>query len=263
MESEALSDRVAVVTGAASGLGAAIARRLAEDGLLVVVADVDGEGAADLAQQLDNAVAVSLDVTVPESWTSLLDRVISDYQQVDVLVNNAGIAPPGQLLDLDLKALRHVLDVNLIGPFLGMQLVGGAMVARGGGTIVNVLSTAALQGLNGLGAYVSSKWALRGLTRVAAMEFGLRGVRVNAVLPGAMDTPLLRASAETETARHARMQATQPIGRVGDPAEVAEAVWFLASHPSSYITGAELVVDGGSTAGRYSAFRGVAPVGAD
>jgi 3alpha(or 20beta)-hydroxysteroid dehydrogenase len=244
-----LAGKVAVITGAARGQGEAEARLFAAEGASVVLTDVLAEEVRVVADSLGAAaVATTHDVSDEAAWARVVELATEHFGGVDVLVNNAAIHWIRPLLDETAPDLRRILDVNLVGPVLGMQAVVPAMQTRGGGAIVNISSLAAHNGFYGHGAYGSSKWALRGVSRTAAVEFGPLGIRVNSVYPGMVDTAMLPSAGVpgTDTARTAHV----PLGRVGQPAEIAEVVLFLASDASSYMSGAELVVDGGSLAGR-------------
>lgn len=241
-----LTNRTAVVTGAARGQGAAEAAALVEAGAHVLLADVlDDEGRAVAAQLGSRARYVHLDVTQGADWDAAL-RAADDWPAVAVLVNNAGIHWMRQLLDERPADMARMLDVNVIGAFLGIQAVAPRMAAAGRGSIVNVCSVLALLGGGGAGAYTASKWALRGLTKTAAIELGPRGIRVNAIHPGYIDTPML---AQVAAGRPDDYYGFVPLGRPASTREVADLVVFLASDDSSYLTGGDFTVDGGLTAG--------------
>ncbi|MFK4793604.1 SDR family NAD(P)-dependent oxidoreductase [Sphingobium sp. ZW T5_29] len=246
-----LQGKTAIITGGARGMGAATSRLFAAEGAQVAIADLlDAEGAALAAELGDAARFYHHDVTSEEDWAKLVAAVEADLGPVDILVNNAGILLFRTLFDTTLADYQRVLNVNLVGEFLGIKAVGPGMVARGKGAIVNISSVDGMKGANGLGAYCSSKWGVRGLTRVAAMELGHKGVRVNSVHPGGVDTVM------TNQEGRSRDQVDQaygnvPLQRVGAPEEVAKASLFLASDDSSYLTGAEIVVDGGMVVGQY------------
>lgn len=246
-----LQGKTAIITGGARGMGAATSRLFAAEGAQVAIADLlDAEGAALAAELGDAARFYHHDVTSEEDWAKLVAAVEADLGPVDILVNNAGILLFRTLFDTTLADYQRVLNVNLVGEFLGVKAVGPGMVARGKGAIVNISSVDGMKGANGLGAYCSSKWGVRGLTRVAAMELGHKGVRVNSVHPGGVDTVM------TNQEGRSRDQVDQaygnvPLQRVGTPEEVAKASLFLASDDSSYLTGAEIVVDGGMVVGQY------------
>lgn len=234
--------QVALVSGGARGMGESHVRGLVAEGAQVVIGDVlDGEGES-LARELGPAATyVHLDVTQKSDWLGAV-HVAQGLGGLHVLVNNAGVVVVGPLLAADEDAYRKVVDVNQVGVWLGMAVGGQAIVASGGGAIVNISSTAGLQGYAAISGYVSSKWAVRGMTKAAALELGRDGVRVNSVHPGPILTPMTQDMDDNLTA-------FQPIPRMGRPEEVTRAVLFLASAEASYITGAELAVDGGNTLG--------------
>jgi 3alpha(or 20beta)-hydroxysteroid dehydrogenase len=239
-----LAGKVAVVTGAARGQGEAEARLFAAEGAQVVLTDVLTDEVRAVAADLgDAAVARTHDVTDPAAWAEVVDAAVEAFGGLDVLVNNAGIHWIRLLVDEDPTDLERLLRVNLIGPYLGMQAAVPAMRARGGGSIVNISSVAGLQGAWGHSAYGASKWGLRGVTKTAAIELGQLGIRVNSVHPGPIDTAMLPVSPTD------RMFESQAIPRAGTADEVAEAVLYLASDASQYVTGAEIAVDGGLVAG--------------
>ncbi|GAA3477176.1 glucose 1-dehydrogenase [Streptomyces yanii] len=243
-----LTGKVALVTGAARGMGEAEARLLAARGAKVVLTDVlETEGEATAASIGSSARFVRHDVTDEKAWEAAVAAAVDGFGRLDVLVNNAAIYTTSPIVEEDPARLEAVLRVDLIGPFLGIRAVAGAMKAHGGGSIVNISSQAGLQGMWGHGAYGAAKWGLRGLTKTAALELGADGIRVNSVHPGAIATAM---TAHLGTKEHAGA----PLGRVGEPEEVARLVAFLASDDSSYLSGAELAVDGGASAGRMPVF---------
>jgi 3alpha(or 20beta)-hydroxysteroid dehydrogenase len=191
-----------------------------------------------------------LDVTSEDGWADVVAQVEADLGPVDVLVNNAGILLFKSLMQTSLADYRRVLDVNLVGMFLGIKAVAAGMIARGKGSIVNISSVDGMKGANGLAAYASSKWGVRGLTKVAAMELGHRGIRVNSVHPGGMDTPMVNPTG-TPRDQINRGYGNIALQRVAGPEEVAQASLFLASDAASYLAGAEIVVDGGMVIGSY------------
>ena len=246
-----LDGKVAIITGGARGMGGATSRLFAAEGAKVVIADVlDKEGAA-LAEELKgSAIFQHHDVTDEANWSSVVAKAIATFGKVDILVNNAGILLFKTLLDTSKADYERVLGVNLMGAFLGIKAVAPHMIERGSGSIVNVSSVDGMKGANSLGAYSSSKWGLRGLTRVAAMEFGHKGVRVNSIHPGGIDTAMGNPYSENRTEVNKRYTMV-PLQRVGDPIEAARTSLFLASDDSSYLCGAEIAVDGGMLTGQY------------
>jgi 3alpha(or 20beta)-hydroxysteroid dehydrogenase len=227
------------------GQGEAEARLAARKGAKVVIGDIaEAEGRAVAAQIGEAALFVRLDVSDPESWRAAIAATQARFGGLDGLVNNAAIPLRTPLAELSLEQIRKVWDVNQLGPVLGMQAALAPMQARGGGSIVNIGSAAGLRGIPRTGAYTATKWALRGLTHVAAREFAPFNVRVNIVHPGMIETPMNTSVPADMKEAAAKMI---PLGRSGQPQEVAEMVCFLLSDRASYITGAEHSVDGGST----------------
>ena len=240
-----LDGKVAIITGGARGQGAAEGRLFAAEGARVVLADVlDDEGRATAEAIGDAARYVHLDVTDEAQWQAAVEAAEAAFGPVTVLVNNAGILHFQALDRTTLEDFDRVLRVNVHGVFLGMKTVTPSMVRAGGGSIVNISSTAGLQGLPRFGAYVASKWAVRGLTKTAAIDLGVKGIRVNSVHPGGIDTPMIAG-----TSGDAPFYKRLPVPRMGSADEAARAVLFLASDDASYISGAELAVDGGATCG--------------
>ena len=248
-----LQGKVALVTGAASGQGAAEARLFAAEGAGVVVADVDGAGAAAVAASIgDGALVCDLDVTDEAAWRAAVAAAVDRFGRVDVLVNNAGVGfTPRRLEDEDPDEHRRVLAVNLDGVYLGMRAVTGVMSAQGSGSIVNISSIDGIVGVAGMTSYAASKFAVTGMTRTAALELGPRGIRVNSIHPGVIHTPMVDAAPPETRARLQVVLDRQPIPRMGTPEEVAYLALYLASDESSYCTGAQFVVDGGHLAGPY------------
>jgi len=241
-----VAGKVALVTGGAGGMGAAHVRALAREGATVVITDVADEAGARLAGEIrgagGEAASHELDVTNADAWRMLVADVEQAHGRLDVLVNNAGVQVRSVGVEADQREWDLVTGVNQRGVFLGMQAVIPGMVARGGGSIVNIASVAALVGLRGSIPYQGSKAAVLGLTRGAAAAYGPDNVRVNAICPGLVVTGMTEsADAEAVT----KMKAQIPLGRDGRPDEVAAAVVFLASDEASYITGIALPVDGG------------------
>ena len=246
-----LDGKVAIISGGARGMGAATSRLFVEAGARVVIADLlEAEGAA-LAQELGDAARfVRLDVTCAQSWADTVRLAEDTFGPVDVLVNNAGVLLFKSLLQTTPEDYRRVIEVNLVGEFLGIQAVARGMIERGHGAIVNISSVDGMKGANGLAAYASSKWGVRGLTKVAAMELGHLGIRVNSVHPGGVDTVMTNYEGVAREKVSERFR-NIPLQRVGAPEEIARATLFLASDDASYIAGSEIVVDGGMTTGQY------------
>lgn len=242
-----LSGKAVIVTGGARGLGAAFARQIVEAGGRVVIADVlDEEGRATAAELGDAARFTRLDVTDPQQWRAAVDFAVAECGGLHGLVNNAGIAT-GQYLEHEpLEHFRQVLEINLTGVFNGLQAVIAPMRAAGGGSIVNISSAAGLMGLPLTAGYGASKWGVRGLTKIAAVELAPDKIRVNSIHPGMTYTPM---TSGVGIEKGEGNYPNTPMGRVGEPHEIAGAAVFLLSGEASYVTGAELAVDGGWTTG--------------
>jgi 3alpha(or 20beta)-hydroxysteroid dehydrogenase len=245
-----LAGKVALISGGARGQGEAEARVFVEEGAQVVIGDVLDESGRAVAETIGDACTyVHLDVTSEDDWGAAVGAAELAYGRLDVLVNNAGILGPFAPIDrIKLDDYLQVVMVNQVGTFLGIRAAVPAMERSGGGSIVNISSTGGLWGLPMLAAYVSSKFAVRGLTRTAAVELGPRGIRVNSVHPGGIDTPMTRFGG-TPGDQLAPFYRRLPLRRVGTVHDVANLVVFLASDESSYCTGAEYLVEGGSLAG--------------
>jgi 3alpha(or 20beta)-hydroxysteroid dehydrogenase len=238
-----LAGKVALVTGAAGGQGAAAARRFAR----VVVADVNDEAGAATAAEI-GAHYRHLDVSREDDWAAAIAEVAEAHGPPTVLVNNAGVLHFSPLTETALADYLRVVHVNQVGTFLGMRAVAPLMVEAGGGSIINVSSVEGLAATPLLTAYTASKFAVRGMTKVAALELAAQGVRVNSVHPGAIETGLLPNALGGQPVDLTYIGKRVPLRRVGQPPEIAELVLFLASDESSYCTGAEFVADGGVTA---------------
>jgi 3alpha(or 20beta)-hydroxysteroid dehydrogenase len=234
------SDRIALVTGAARGQGAAIVRRLHKDGCSVAACDLLVDDVTAVAEALGDAViAVPLDVTDADQWTAAVATTVERFGALTTLVNNAGVLHRASLADETRAGFEGSWRVNCLGPFLGIRAALPHLQAADGAAIVNTCSTGAIRPFPNHVVYGSSKWALRGLTQAAAAELAASGIRVNAVFPGPVATPML------DEATQARLAAHSALGRIGKPMEIADAVTFLVSEQASFITGSELVVDGG------------------
>lgn len=237
------ADRVALVTGAARGQGAAIVVRLRADGFKVAACDLMVDELKAGVGALDDAgvIAVPLDITSEEQWASAVVDVLAEFGALTTLVNNAGVLHRASLTDETAVGFERSWRVNTLGPFLGVQACLPALRAAEGAAIVNTCSTGAVRPFPNHAAYGSSKWALRGLTQIAAAELAPDGIRVNAVFPGPVETPMLDEKTQ------ARLVAASATGRIGKPMEIADAVAFLVSEHAAFITGSELVVDGGQS----------------
>jgi len=245
-----LDGKTAVVTGGSRGIGAEVGRTLGREGAAVVVCDLLDERGEGVANEINraggSAMFVHLDVTAQTDWHAMAARVDAWRGGIDVLVNNAGINVRTGIENVGLDDWNRVVAVNLTGPLLGMQTVAPIMRRRGGGAIVNIASNAALRGIRSA-AYCASKWGVRGLTKVAALEFAAAGIRVNTVCPGVVPTELNAGQPYVATTG-----AKTPMGRIATAEEIAKAVLFLASDSSSFITGMDMPVDGGLTIGMPS-----------
>jgi 3alpha(or 20beta)-hydroxysteroid dehydrogenase len=245
-----LDGKVAIVTGAARGIGAAVARRFAREGARVVLGDVLEEAGREVATELAGAAEfVHLDVTRERHWEDAVKAVLARFGRLDALVNNAGVVRTGPLEQTSLDDYRAVVEVNQTGVFLGMRAVVGAMAAAGGGSIVNLSSIDGIIGMPNVIAYVASKFAVRGMTKAAALELAPRRIRVNSIHPGYIETPMLARDPAQRDLLAAFCERHVPAARLGRTDEIASAAAFLASDESAYVTGAELVVDGGVLAG--------------
>ena len=242
-----LEGKIAIVSGAGQGLGAAAARTLAGHGARVLVCDVNPETCREVAADIGSAAAAfELDVTDEAQWAAAVQFCQDTFGPVDVLVNNAGIAQVSPLESTSLELFEATMAVNTTGVFLGMRAVFETMRRNGGGSIVNISSGNGFIASDNVGAYVTSKFAVRGLTRSGAFEWGRHGIRVNSVCPGMIRTAMV----PEEEQAHTRKITT--LGRIGRPEEIANTVLFLASEGSSYATGADFVVDGGILAGVHT-----------
>ena len=244
--SDVLAGKVAVVSGGARGQGAEEGRLFHDAGATVVLADVlDSEGRQAAAKV--GASYAYLDVTSEEEWDALIADVVRDHGRLDVMVNNAGILRHNQLVNETLEQWQQVISVNQTGVFLGMRAAAKAMIAAGtGGSIINISSLAGLRGTPGSLSYGASKWAVRGMTKVAARELGRYGIRVNSIHPGLIATDMTADFPEfSDDERRAERLRSTPLGRIGTSTDVANIALFLASEASSYCTGQEFVVDGG------------------
>jgi 3alpha(or 20beta)-hydroxysteroid dehydrogenase len=232
---------IALVTGAAGGQGWAIVKRLRADGYSVAACDRRADDVVAAVGELgdDAVIAIELDVTSPQQWQAAAERTVDRFGLLNTLVNNAGVLRRAALADETAEDFENAWRVNCLGAFLGMRATLAQLREAKNAAIVNICSTGAIRPFPAHCAYGSSKWALRGLTQTAAAELGPSGIRVNAVFPGPIATSMLDETTQT------RLAATAMFGRLGQPTEIADAVAFLVSDAASFITGSELVVDGG------------------
>ncbi|MGW4749448.1 SDR family NAD(P)-dependent oxidoreductase [Streptomyces sp. NPDC004290] len=246
-----LDGRVVLVTGAARGQGEQEARLFAAEGARVVLGDVLDDAGEALAKELgaDRAAYVHLDVTSEDDWTAAVAAATERFGRIDGLVNNAGILRFNELVSTPLEEFRAIVSVNQTGCFLGIRAVAPEIAAAGGGTIVNTASYTGITGMAGVGAYAAAKHAVLGLTRVAALELAGKGIRVNAVCPGAIDTAMSNPEGVDAAATAELYRKLVPLGRIGRPEEVAALALFLTGEDSAYITGQPFVIDGGWLAG--------------
>ena len=249
-----LYEKVALISGAARGMGQAEARLFAEEGAKVLVCDIHGDEAKAVADDIgENALHYPLDVTQEDQWKMAVQKAVDAFGHLDILVNNAGIAEPAPLIDMTLESYRRVTEVNQTGVFLGMRSVAPIMKELGGGSILNISSIDGMIGMNNLMSYVASKWAVRGMTKAAAIELGPMGIRVNSIHPGFILTSMGVPDGLDPAGVHALLDSytekITPMRRSGTPEDIAKLAIFLASDESGYSTGSEFVADGGLIAG--------------
>ena len=238
-----LKDKVCLITGGARGQGAAEARLFKSQGARVWVADVLDDEGQKLADEI-GAQYRHLDVSDESEWQQAVDQIVEAEGQLNVLVNNAGIFRIKRMLDTSKEMFEQVMDINCTGVFLGMKAASPALIASGNGSIVNISSLAGMRGASGSIAYGASKWAVRGMTKAASIELARKGVRVNSIHPGLIETPM----ADQIGKGIERMIKRTPLGRMAQAEEVANMALFLASDESSYSTGSEFLIDGGLNA---------------
>jgi NAD(P)-dependent dehydrogenase (short-subunit alcohol dehydrogenase family) len=250
-----VKDKVAIITGGAVGLGKAAALLLAKEGAKVVVTDIDEVGGENVAVEIRNAggeaIFIKHDVTNEGDWHEVVRRTLAQFGRLDVLVNNAGVLLNKKIEDTSLEEWRRLMSINLDGVFIGTKCAIGAMRKSGGGSIINISSAAGIVGTIDASAYSASKGGVRLFTKAAALECSKAGhdynIRVNSIHPGVIETPMMRDRLKDETLRKIR-EDWHPIGRIGEPDDIAYGVLYLASDESKFVTGAELIIDGGWTA---------------
>jgi len=237
-----LEGKTAIITGAAGGIGAATARLFVTEGANVVLTDLQESGASIAKDLGDSAVFLTHDVSDKAAWTRVVETALSRFGRLDVLVNNAGFYNAKPMLESSPADLERSFQINALGAIYGMQAVIEALRASGAGSIVNMSSGLAIRSVPGTFPYSTSKWAVRGISGCAASELGRMGVRVNAVFPGMIQTAMLASNSQEVLDHHSAMC---PLGRIGQPEEVAQVIAFLASDAASYVNGAEIIIDGG------------------
>ena len=247
-----LQGKVVIISGGARGQGATEARMFAREGARIVIGDLlDAEGqavAAEIAESGGDCTYVHLDVTSEEDWRTAVETAVSAYGKVDVLINNAGIIESGRVEDLTVEQWDAVLDVNAKGVFLGTKAVIAEMRKAGGGSIINISSTSGIVGSINATAYNASKGAVRLLTKSTAVQYAREGIRANSIHPGPIETDMMQRVWEHPLRSREETEARIPMGHVGTVEDVSYAALFLASDESSYMTGSEMVIDGGLTA---------------
>ena len=240
-----LSGKIAVVTGGASGIGKAMVELFQKEDATVIAADINDSTIAEISK-LENVHGYKLNVASDEEWKVFSQKIKTEFGRIDILINNAGISSEKPFDQINYDDWKVMLDVNSFGPFAGMKHIAPIMAEQGGGSIVNISSYTAKIG-QGFNHYTASKGAVRAMSKAAATTFGRNGVRINALFPGVIDTPMTQALSDSKELLSQLIQAT-PLQRLGKPEDIAQAALFLASDESSYITGAELVIDGGFSA---------------
>lgn len=240
-----LKEKVTIITGGASGMGAAMARMFAKEGAKVIAADINEENLAQISE-LEHVEGMKLDVSSDENWSEITKAVFDRYGRIDILINNAGISSEKSIDQISDEDWCLLHKINSFGPFLGIKHVSKYMKEAKKGSIVNTSSYTAIIG-SGFNHYSASKGSLRAIARAAAADLGQFNIRVNTVFPGVIETPMTAKLTEYKEAMEMLVRAT-PMQRLGQPEEVANAILFLASDEASYITGAELVIDGGYSA---------------
>lgn len=244
-----LEGKTALVTGGARGQGEAEARLFAAEGARVVITDVLDADGEQVAAEVDTITYMHHDVTDEAQWERVAAEMIEDLGKIDVLVNNAGIYRNSPIGSTTLEEYRQVIEINQIGVFLGLKHVGPVMAAAGSGSIINISSIAGMRGGGGSIAYTASKWAVRGMTKVAMSEFAPSGVRVNSIHPGLIETQMLQQLPVIEQGQGDQVMRRIPYGRFAQAEEVANLALFLASDESEYCNGTEFIIDGGMIQG--------------
>ncbi|MBD7984701.1 glucose 1-dehydrogenase [Sporosarcina sp. Sa2YVA2] len=239
-------DKVVFITGGASGMGEKMVRQYSEEGAKVVAADINEDALNEKWGSFDNVMTVKLNVTSDEEWATAMKKAVDQLGSIDVLVNNAGISTEKGMNEITIEDWRRLSDINGFGTFLGMKHALEYMKEAKKGSIVNISSYTALIGM-GVNPYSASKGSVRAISKAAAAEFGQHGIRVNAIFPGVIETPMTKSLEDSQETVNALIRMT-PLQRLGQPEDIANAVLFLSSDDASYISGAELVIDGGYSA---------------
>lgn len=239
-----LSDKIALITGGASGMGAEMAKLFVQEGATVIAADINEEALKNMKSEQIHGVV--LDVASDASWKDVTSSLIEEYGRIDILINNAGISSEKQAAETTIEDWQKMLTINGFGPFLGMKHVAPYMEKAGKGSIVNISSFTSMIGM-GFNTYSASKGAVRAISKAAATQYGRSGIRVNAVFPGIIETPMTENLKESMGLVE-QMVAATPLQRLGKPSDIAYAVLYLSSDEAAFITGAELVIDGGYSA---------------
>lgn len=240
-----LDGKVAIITGGASGIGEGMVELFSEEGATVIAADIN-EDALSKVSEKENVYGMKLDVSSDENWRKFAREVKEKFGSIDILVNNAGVSSEKPYTEIDKEDWDFMMSINGFGPFAGMKHVAPIMAEQGKGSIVNISSYTAQIG-QGFNHYSASKGAVRAISKAAATQFGRQGVRVNALFPGIIETPMTKSLSTSKELLGRLIQAT-PLQRLGQPKDIANAALFLASDDSSYITGAEIIIDGGFSA---------------
>lgn len=239
-------DKVVFITGGASGMGERMVRQYSEEGAKVVAADINEDALNEKWGGFDNVMTVKLNVTSDEEWATAMKKAVDELGAIDVLVNNAGISTEKAMNDITIEDWRRLSDINGFGTFLGMKHALPYMKEAKKGSIVNISSYTALIGM-GVNPYSASKGSVRAISKAASAEFGQYGIRVNAIFPGVIETPMTKSLEDSKEVVDGLIRMT-PLQRLGQPEDIAHAVLFLSSDEASYISGAELVIDGGYSA---------------